>query len=216
MELDFGPVLASAPLLARGLLMTLQVTVVSMGLALVVGLGVGLLRLSPFAPLRALAVAYIDFFRGLPQLVFLIWMYFGASVAFGLRLSPLAAAIACLAIQEAAQLAEIYRAGLESIPRGQREAAASLGLSSVQTFRHVLLPQALRVALPAMGNDFIALLKGSSLVSILGVHELMRVSQARANYFFRPFEFLTIAAVIYVVLALGLGRLVAAAERKVA
>jgi His/Glu/Gln/Arg/opine family amino acid ABC transporter permease subunit len=216
MELDFGPVLASAPFLARGLLITLQVTLVSMGLALVLGLAVGLLRLAPFAPIRALAVAYIDFFRGLPQLVFLIWMYFGASVAFGLRLSPLAAAIACLAIQEAAHLAEIYRAGLGSIPRGQKEAAASLGLSAVQTFRHVLLPQALRVALPAMGNDFIAMLKGSSLVSILGVQELMRVSQARANYFFRPFEFLTTAAVIYVILALGLGRLVAAAERKVA
>lgn len=216
MELDFGPVLDSAPFLARGLLMTLQVTAFSMGLALVLGLAMALLRLAPFAPIRGLAVAYIDFFRGLPQLVFLIWMYFGVSVAFGLRLSPIAAAVACLAIQEAAHVAEIYRSGLSSIPGGQKEAAASLGLSSVQAFRHVLFPQALRVALPAIGNDFIAMLKGSSLVSVLGVQELMRVSQARANYFFRPFEFLTTAAVIYVVLALGLGRVFAAAERKLA
>ncbi|MEM4724543.1 MAG: amino acid ABC transporter permease, partial [Candidatus Hadarchaeum sp.] len=119
-------------------------------------------------------------------------------------ISPLTAAIACLSIQEAAYLAEIYRAGLQAIPKEQTQAGLSLGLTPVQTFVDVILPQALRIIMPAFGNDFIGMLKGSSLVSILGVWELMRVSQGRANYYFRPFEFLTTAAVIYIVLALGL------------
>jgi len=213
-QLDFGPVIGSASFIAQGLGMTLYVTIVAMALALTLGLAVGLLRLVKFAPIRIMATIYIDFFRGLPQLAFLIWLYFGITLALGIHLSSLQAAIACLSIQEAACLAEIYRAGIEAIPKEQTQAALSLGLTPVQTFKDVVLPQALRIAMPAIGNDFIGMLKGSSLVSILGVWELMRVSQGRANYFFRPFEFLTTAAIIYIVLALGLERVFAFVEER--
>ena len=214
MDLDFGPVVESAPFLLRGLGMTLFVSVVAMSLALVLALPVALLRLSAIAPLRLLAAAYVDFFRGLPQLVFLMWMYFGVVVAFGLQLSPLHAAIACLAIQEAAHLAEIYRSGIEAIPREQTEAALSLGLTPFRAFKDVVFPQALRIVTPAIGNDFIGMLKGSALVSILGVYELMRAAQARGNFFFRPFEFLTTAAVVYVIIALASGALVSKLETR--
>jgi ABC-type amino acid transport system permease subunit len=146
--------------------------------------------------------------------VFLIWLYFGLSTALRLEISPLQAAIAALAIQESAYAAEIFRAALQAIPRRQLEAALSLGLSPAQGFRDVLLPQMLRLAIPAIGNDTVGMLKASSLVSVLGVYELMRVSQARANFFFRPFEFLTTAAVLYIVLAWAAGWAVARVERR--
>jgi His/Glu/Gln/Arg/opine family amino acid ABC transporter permease subunit len=213
-QLDFGPVVASAPFLARGLAMTLAVTAASMVLGLALGLVVALLRLAPVAPARIAATVYVDFFRGLPQLVFLIWLYFGLSTALRLEISPLQAAIAALAIQESAYAAEIFRAALQAIPRQQFAAALSLGLSPAQGFRDVLLPQMLRIAIPAIGNDTIGMLKASSLVSILGVYELMRVSQARANFFFRPFEFLTTAAILYIVLAWTAGWAVGRVERR--
>ncbi len=216
MNLDFGPVLESAPFLLQGLGMTLFVSVVAMSLALLLGLPIALMRLSAIPTLKLVSAVYVDFFRGLPQLVFLMWMYFGVVVAFGLKLSPLQAAIACLAIQEAAHLAEIYRSGIEAIPREQTEAALSLGLTPLQAFKDVVFAQALRIVTPAIGNDFIGMVKGSALVSILGVYELMRAAQARGNYFFRPFEFLTTAAVIYVVIALGLGAVVSRLETRLA
>ena len=216
MNLDFGPVVESAPFLLQGLGMTLFVSVVAMSLALLLGLPIALMRLSAIPTLKLVSAVYVDFFRGLPQLVFLMWMYFGVVVAFGLKLSPLQAAIACLAIQEAAHLAEIYRSGIEAIPREQTEAALSLGLTPLQAFKDVVFAQALRIVTPAIGNDFIGMVKGSALVSILGVYELMRAAQARGNYFFRPFEFLTTAAVIYVVIALGLGAVVSRLETRLA
>ena len=216
MNLDFGPVLESAPFLLQGLGMTLFVSVVAMSLALLLGLPIALMRLSAIPTLKLVSAVYVDFFRGLPQLVFLMWMYFGVVVAFGLKLSPLQAAIACLAIQEAAHLAEIYRSGIEAIPREQTEAALSLGLTPLQAFKDVVFAQALRIVTPAIGNDFIGMVKGSALVSIPGVYELMRAAQARGNYFFRPFEFLTTAAVIYVVIALGLGAVVSRLETRLA
>lgn len=186
--------------------MTLWVTLVAMLLALVSGLALALLRTARFALVRLAAIVYIDFFRGVPLLVLLLWIYFGLSVALGLALSPLQAAIGTLVIQGAANLAEIYRAGIDAIPKGQSEAAQSLGLTSIQSFRDVVFPQALQIILPAIGNEFVGMVKGSALVSILGVVELTRASQMRANYYLRPFEFLTIAAIIYIVLAVALGQ----------
>lgn len=206
MTLNFGPVIDSIPFLIQGVGMTLWVTLVAMLLALVSGLALALLRTARFALVRLAAIVYIDFFRGVPLLVLLLWIYFGLSVALGLALSPLQAAIGTLVIQGAANLAEIYRAGIDAIPKGQSEAAQSLGLTSIQSFRDVVFPQALQIILPAIGNEFVGMVKGSALVSILGVVELTRASQMRANYYLRPFEFLTIAAIIYIVLAVALGQ----------
>ncbi|GIK41578.1 MAG: amino acid ABC transporter [Chloroflexota bacterium] len=206
MQLNFTPVIESLPFLLQGVGMTLFVTVVSMALALLWGLALALLRRVKLIPVRTLTKIYIDFFRGVPLLVLLLWMYFGVGVFLGLDLSPLQAAIATLVIQGAANLAEIYRAGIEAIPKGQVEAAKALGLTRFQSFIDVVFPQALPIIVPAIGNDFIGMVKGSALVSVLGVVELTRAAQMRANFFLRPFEFLTVTAVIYVILALSWGQ----------
>ena len=115
-DLDFSPVIEASPFIVKGVGMTLYVTIVAMAVGLFLGLIVAVLRMVQFKPVQVLAMAYIDFFRGLPQLAFLIWLYFGVTLAFSLNLSPLTAAISCLAIQEAAYLAEVYRSGLQAIP----------------------------------------------------------------------------------------------------
>lgn len=187
--------------------MTIFIATTAMLIALALGLVLAGARSSRFLPLRFAAIAYISFFRGLPLIAFLIWLYFGITVAFRLQLSPLQAGIAILSIQASAYLAEIYRAGIQAIPRTQKQAATALGLSPLQVFTHVQMPQALRVVLPAIGNEYIGLVKGSALVSILGVMELMRVSQQLVQFYQLPFEFFTTAALVYIVAGVGLGRL---------
>lgn len=204
----------SAGWLAQGLSITYFVAVISMLLALVMGLGLAAARSSSWLVLRIPAIAYISFFRGLPLIAFLIWLYFGVTVAFNLQLSALVAGVACLSIQASSYLAEIYRAGLEAIPKTQTQAALSLGLSPVQAFLQVRLPQALRVIVPAIGNEFIGLIKGSALVSILGVFELMRSTQQRVLFYQLPFEFYTTAAVLYILSGVGIGRLFIILERR--
>lgn len=214
MSLRFDTVLESAGWLAQGLAMTYVVAVVSMALALAIGLILAAARSSGMLLLRVPAIAYISFFRGLPLIAFLIWLYFGVTVAFNLQLSALTAGIACLTIQASSYLAEIYRAGLQAIPQTQTQAALSLGLTPWQAFFQVRFPQALRVIVPAIGNEFIGLIKGSALVSVLGVFELMRSTQQRVLFYQLPFEFYTTAAVLYIISGVGIGRLFLILERR--
>lgn len=210
----FDLVIASGGWLAQGLAITYFVASISMVLALVMGLGLAAARSSSFLVVRIPAIAYISFFRGLPLIAFLIWLYFGVTVAFNLQLSALVAGIACLSIQASSYLAEIYRAGLDAIPKTQTQAALSLGLSPGQAFFRVRLPQALRVIVPAIGNEFIGVIKGSALVSILGVFELMRSTQQRVLFYQLPFEFYTTAALLYIISGVGIGRLFLIIERR--
>lgn len=211
---QLDPVLNSSERIIAALGLTFFIATASMVLALVLGLVVSTLRSSRILPLRMLALTYIGIFRGLPLIAFLIWVYFGVTVAFDIRLAPLQAGIAVLTIQSSAYLAEIYRSGMEAIPHTQRQAATALGLGRVRVFTDVELPQAVRIVLPAIGNEYIGLLKGSALVSILGVMELMRVSQQLVQFYQLPFEFFTTAAVVYVGAGVGLGRLVLLLERR--
>lgn len=167
---------AMMPLFARGAMLTLEVSVLAMLLA--IGLGVMLAIGRSFAPLpvRWLCVGYVELFRGTPLLVQLTIIYFGLpEIDPALTLSPFLAGVLALGLNYAAAESENYRAGLLSVPRAQLDAARSLGLSMPQALRHVLLPQAARVALPPMTNDFIALLKDSSLVSAVALTELTKV-----------------------------------------
>lgn len=201
-------------LLVKGLGMTLYVSLLGMILALVLGLLIANMRMSKFAPLRWLAQGYINIFRAIPLFVFIIWMYYGLPIVLGIDFGPITAGVICLALQYAGWLAEIYRSGIGAIGKGQREAALSLGLTRFQTFSDVVFPQAFRIMLPPMGNNFVGMLKDSSLVGIIGVFELVRQAQLAVSQTFRPFEFYTAIAIIYIILTQVLSQGVSILERR--
>jgi polar amino acid transport system substrate-binding protein len=161
-----------ARLFLEGALTTLWLSVASFALAVLLGLGLAVARVTGGPVTRAAATAYVEIFRGTPVLLQLYVLYF--TLAPVLRLGAFSAAVVGLALNYAAYEAEIYRGAIQSIPRGQTEAASALGLSTWQTLRHVILPQALRMGLPAMTNDFVALLKDSSVVGVITVVELTK------------------------------------------
>jgi His/Glu/Gln/Arg/opine family amino acid ABC transporter permease subunit len=213
-EFHFETVFAQWQWIVRGLMLTLYISSVSMALALVLGLAVALCGLSRLAPLRAAAHVYVQVFRGIPLLVFIIWMYYGVSMVVGVNFNPVTAGILCFTIQYGSWLSEVYRGGIQAVGRGQREAALSLGLSDAQAFGSVVLPQAIRIALPGIANMFVGMVKDSSLVSVIGVFELMRQAQLAASLTFRPFEFYTVTAAVYIALTFGVARAMAALEHR--
>lgn len=201
-------------ILVKGLGMTLYVSFLGMVLALGLGLLIALMRMSKFAPLRWAATLYINVFRAIPLFVFIIWVYYGLPIVLGIDFDPITAGVLCLALQYAGWLAEIYRSGIGAIGRGQSEAALSLGLTRFQTFWDVIFPQAFRIMLPPIGNNFVGMLKDSSLVGIIGVFELVRQAQLAVSQTFRPFEFYTVVALIYIILTQLLSQGVSILERR--
>lgn len=189
------------PALLRGALLTLQVSALAIALAAAVGVGIAAARTAPLAPLRWLGAAYVEVFRNTPLLVQIFFVFFGLP-RVGLRLSPFQSGLLALSLYTAAYNAEVFRAGLEAVPRGLREAAAALGLSSWQRFRHVVLPVAVRISLPALGNNFVALVKNSSLVSAIGMVELTFVARDLEAWTFRSFEVYGMATLLYLALVL--------------
>jgi His/Glu/Gln/Arg/opine family amino acid ABC transporter permease subunit len=183
---------------------------------MVLALGISLLRMSSFWPVKAAAMFYIAVLRAIPLLVFILWMYYGAALALGLNVDPFSAGVICLALQYSAWLAEIYRAGLQAIDKGQREAALSTGMSHTRTFAKVIWPQAWRIIIPPLASNFIGIIKDSSLVGIIGLDELMRQSSIAVSLSFRPFELYTAAMVIYIILALIITPLSSLVERRAA
>ena len=162
------------PLLLRGAVTTVQLSVLGMALAMVTGLLIVLVRLYAVAPFRWLAQAYVEFIRGTPLLIQLFLIYYGLP-ELGIRLNPFLAGVIGLGLNYAANEAENYRAGIQAIPPGQMEAALALGMNRGQALRHVVLPQALRLVIPPVTNDFIAMFKDSSIVSVITMVELTKV-----------------------------------------
>ena len=205
METSLGFILDAIPALLKGALITLQLTAVSVAFGSIGGIALGIARLSKAGPIRLLARAYIDFFRGTPLLVQLFMIYFGGPAlmrSFGLdfTFNQWGAAVLGLSLNSAAYLAEIVRAGIQSIEAGQKEAAESLGLNSSQTMQYVVFPQALRRMVPPLGNEFITLLKDTSLVAVIGYQELFRQGQLIVARNFRSFEIFFAVALIYLAL----------------
>lgn len=200
-------VLQFFPTLLRGALVTLQLTILSIILGLIGGSLLGIARLSSVKPVGWAARAYVDFFRGTPLLVQIFMIYFGIpavaqELGVTFNFDRFVAAVIALSLNSAAYIAEIVRAGIQSIETGQAEAAQSLGLSSVQTMRYVIFPQALRRMLPPLGNEFIAMLKDTSLVAVIGFEELFRKGQLIVAENYRPFEIYAAVAVVYLCLTL--------------
>ncbi|MCX7028875.1 MAG: amino acid ABC transporter permease [Spirochaetes bacterium] len=193
-----------------GVVMTLLVTVLSILCALPIGLLAGVGRIARNKVLNRIATVYVEVVRGIPLLAQIFYIYY--ALAKLLPLQDIVAAVIAMGFCYGAYIGEIFRAGLQSIPRGQMEAAIALGLSRGQAIRHIILPQTVRVVLPPLGNEFIALLKDSSLVSILAVSDLLRRSREYASKTFNYFEAFTVAALVYLVLTLFFSRLVALME----
>lgn len=171
------------PLLGKGALMTLQISILAMILAMIVGMTTALVRLYGPAPLSWLALAFVEVIRGTPLLIQLFLIFYGLP-HIGIRLDPYLAAVLGLGLNYGASEAENYRAGILSIPRSQMDASLALGLSKNQSLRHIVLPQAIRVVIPPVTNDFIALLKDSSLVSVITMTELTATyGQLASTYF---------------------------------
>ncbi len=220
---------------SRGIVTTLYVSVIAYVAAAAVGLLFGLMRASHRRVLREAASVYIEVVRGVPMLVILYYVAFVAAPALVVLINRLAEpliaagwmqplsvrrvdfvwrAIMALTIGYSAFLAEIFRAGIEAVPRGQLEAALSLGMSRRQAMLRVVLPQAARTVLPPLGNDFVAIIKDSALVSVLGVQDITQQAKVYSASSFRFFETYNTVAFLYLVLTIGLSILVRTLERR--
>lgn len=215
---DLWPFSRYFPYLLEGAGFTVLITVLSMILAVCLGLPIAVMRLYGSAPLRWLATAYVEFFRGIPVLLLLFFLYFWllplitdpldkVDLRWPPALDPFVAAIVGFGLNYAAYEAEIYRAGISSIPAGQWEAAASLGMSGGLTFRRIILPQAIRTILPPMTNDFIALFKDTSLVSVIAINELTKQYQMISKDSLKYGEIGLVTAALYLIISVPLGYL---------
>lgn len=187
---------------------TLEITVLSGFLGMIAGSLIGIARLSSISLLGWATRVYVDLFRGTPLLVQIFIIYFGfpaLAQSFGLSLQfdRLLAAVVALSLNSAAYISEIVRAGIQSIEPGQAEAASSLGMSGVQTMRYIIFPQALRRMIPPLGNEFITVLKDTSLVAVIGLEELFRRGQLIVADTYRAFEIYTAVALVYLVFTLA-------------
>lgn len=211
--IDIGLVVESLPLLAKGTLMTIIVVAVSLVLGVCLGLLGGLARVSSLAPLRWLARTYVSVVRGTPFLVQLFFVYFGFPQV-GIRVPAIVAAVGTLAVYSGSYQTEIVRGAIESIDKGQIEAARACGLSSLQTMAHVTLPQALLRMLAPLGNEFVALTKNSALVSLVAVNELFLTGQTIISRTFQNFTIFLTIGVIYYILTTIVGSITKITERK--
>ncbi|GBG57928.1 glutamine ABC transporter permease [Sporomusaceae bacterium FL31] len=214
MNFDFDLVLRSFPLLLMGAGVTIQISALSVSFGLLIGMFVGIARLSKLWPVKLLAGIYVDFIRGTPLLVQIFIIYFALPMIVGARIDPFIAAITACSINSGAYVAEIFRAGIQSIDKGQMEAGRSLGMTWAQTMRYIILPQAFKRIIPPLGNEFIAMLKDSSLVSVIGFEELTRRGQLIIARTYGSFEIWLTVAFIYLIMTLTISRLVDYLERR--
>lgn len=184
----------------EGLATALKVAAVALVIAVALGMVLALARMSK-PPFSWIAVLYINVFRGVPALVSVIWVYFGVSLVIGVNFTTFEAGVIALVLLYAAFLAEIFRSSLEAVPPGQREAGAALGLGRIRTFFSVILPQATKIAIPNVGSMFIGMVKDTSTFTVIGLLEVVRVTQNLNSTYFQPFVFYTAAAGLYVVVA---------------
>ena len=188
--------------LVSGLTDTVLVSLSAIVVSVVLGLLVAMAGLSSRLWLKRLSRVYVEVLRAIPLLVLLLWVFYGLPVIIGLQLSVFATGVLAMALSDSAFEAEIFRAGIQSVPQGQIEAAKSLGLSWALQMRLVVIPQAVRVILPALGNQFVYVLKMSSLISVIGLSELTRKANELNVNEYRPLEIYTLLVVEYLVLIL--------------
>ncbi|MBB5335750.1 amino acid ABC transporter permease [Pectinatus brassicae] len=214
MSFDFNLVINSFPLLLAGALVTIKITLISVAMGIVIGMFVGIARVVHIKPIKWLAAIYVDFIRGTPLLVQIFIIYFALPLVIGIHMDPFLAAITACSINSGAYVAEIFRAGIQAVDEGQMEAGRSLGLTWPQTMRYIIIPQAFKSVIPPLGNEFIALLKDSSLVSVIGFEELTRRGQLIIARTYGSLEIWLSVAFIYLIMTVTISRLVAYLERR--
>ena len=196
----------------------IKITLILSLLSLIIGTTLGgilsLMRLSKYRVLKYIATVYIEIFRGTPMIVQIVMVYFGSYALMGVNMDGFIAALIAVSLNSAAYVAEIIRSGIQSVDKGQWEASRSLGLSSGQTMRHIILPQAVKNILPALGNEFVTLIKETAVASTIGVADLMYTSKIVQSTSYQPFNPLIIVAAIYFVITFTLSKLIGAFERR--
>jgi polar amino acid transport system permease protein len=220
-KVDLAFISHQAPIIIAAAPLTIFISIVSIGLAIVFAVFGALGRISRVAPLYALATLYVSLVRGTPLIVQILFIYL-ALPQFGIVLPALPTGILALAFNYGAYMTEIFRAGIQAVPKGQLDAAHALGMTDRDTLQRIVLPQALRIVTPAIGNEFIAMIKDSALVSIVGVQEMLFYARVIGSQNFRSFETFTMAAAIYWILTIvfssfqdRLERRFAASDRRV-
>jgi His/Glu/Gln/Arg/opine family amino acid ABC transporter permease subunit len=216
MSFDWSVVWQHRDALAAGTVTTILLTVLTMAIAVPCGIVVAALRLYAWAPVRTMATAYVELFRNLPLILVVYWAFYVLPILTGLGLSPFATGLAALALNVTAYNAETFRAGINSIRRGQFDAAMALGMSRAQALRRVVVPQALRRVLPVLASTWVSLFKDTSLVSVIAVAELAYVSMQIRSQTFRVLEMLTALAAIYWLLGYPQAKLVDWIQRRFA
>ena len=213
---DFSPVLAHSGLLAAGLANTLKLTVTALAFGIPLGLALALLRLSRWRLLSLPAGFIVEFFRTTPPLVQLFWFFFALPILIRVEMTPFVAAALTFSIQSSAFFAEVFRAGIVSIERGQAEAARALGMSGAQAMRRVILPQAVKRMIPAFLERSIELMKTTTLVATVSYADLLYQANELAQKTFRPLEVFTVTALIYFVVIYSASLVVHRVERRLA
>lgn len=205
---------ANLKFLIGGVWLTLALSLISIFFSVLLGLFIALTGISEKLWLRWTNRTYVEIFRSIPLLVLILWVYYGLPVVLGISMNPFTAGVVALALSDSAFEAEIFRAGIQSVGKGQLEAADSLGLNYFQKMRVIILPQAIRWIIPPLGNQFVYMLKMSSLVSIIGLQELTRRANELTVTVYRPLEIYTVLVLEYLLLIIIFSWLVRRLEDK--
>ena len=206
--------LTNLKFLISGFTTTIYISIISIFFSMIIGLIVALPSLAKSKLLTRLNIFYVEIVRAIPLLVLILWIYYGLPIMLGVSFSPFTSGIIALAISDSAFQAEIFRAGINSIIKGQHEASASLGLNFYRKMRFVILPQAFKTILPALGNQFVYVLKMSSLVSVIGIADLTRKANELVVTTYRPLEIYTFLILEYLILILVVSYFVRKLEKK--
>lgn len=197
MTFRYDVIIRFAPRLLGGLLETARLSAFILVIAFAVGLCLSLLRLSKFRIGSVIANLYVQFFRNIPRLVILIWIYYCSAIVFGLQLDAFISAVVAFSLQQAAYVAETIRSGILAVDSKEIQAARSLGLRSSQVLRKIILPQAFRTVIPAFVNQFVIIIKTTTIAALIGVHELLHTARSLSEVIHRPLEFYTAIGILY-------------------
>lgn len=209
-------VFSNLPFLLSGLGMTLTISAITLVASVILAMAVALADMSDFWPLRLVGQVWGEVIRNTPILVQLLWTYYVLPIVFGIEISAFAACVIGLSIYASAFIAEVYRAGIQAVPKGHREAAQVLGLSPFDSFVRIVMPQAVRTILPPLAANFVQLIKYSSLASVISVGEVTRRAMELSSTTFRPLEIFSFVAVVYLVICWPLAQGIRIWERRLA
>jgi len=204
----------SLPSFLQGMGITLQMTVFSLLIAIVLGMVTCLFKISKFKILKGIATVYVDIIRGTPLLVQATFLYFGVAAAFNITIPSIIAGIIVLSLNAGAYLSEIFRSGINAVNKGQMEAARSLGLPYSKAMIKVILPQAIRIVIPSVMNQFIITLKDTTIISVIGAQELMKAANIIVARNFRSFEIYGMVAIMYFIVIFTLTKISEYVERR--